>query len=87
MNRRRVESKRALRIPGLLVFVLLLAAAVFLLWAEHKAHIIGLLPFALLLLCPVVHLFMHHGHSHGDPASGTSHGREPHLTAGGNNEH
>ena len=63
---------------GLLVFTLV---AGFFLAAEHKAHLLGLytehevhilnaLPYLLLLLCPLMHLFMHGGghggHDHGD---------------------
>ncbi len=44
---------------GLLGF---LAIALFLLWGEHRVHILGALPYALLLLCPAMHLFMHGGH-------------------------
>ncbi|HSL98683.1 MAG TPA: DUF2933 domain-containing protein [Candidatus Limnocylindria bacterium] len=40
-----------------------LAAATFLLWEEHQAHILGALPWVLLLLCPILHLFMHRGHN------------------------
>ncbi len=36
-------------------------AAYFLL-SEHRAHFLGVLPFLLLLACPLMHLFMHHGH-------------------------
>lgn len=42
---------------------LFLAVAGFLLWDEHKAHVLGALPYALLLLCLVMHFFMHRGHS------------------------
>ena len=28
---------------------------------EHLAHVFQFLPFALLLACPFMHLFMHHG--------------------------
>ena len=38
-----------------------LAVAAFFLWEEHKAHILGMLPYVLLLLCPLLHLF-HGGH-------------------------
>ena len=31
------------------------------LFTEHRAHLIYFLPYALLLACPVMHLFMHHG--------------------------
>jgi len=50
------------RIPIWLGFCLFLAIALFFLWEEHKAHILGALPYALLLLCPIIHLFMHRGH-------------------------
>lgn len=44
---------------GLAVFG---AIAVFLLFSEHRAHFLGVLPYLLLLSCPLMHLFMHHGH-------------------------
>lgn len=34
----------------------------FLIYRGHTAHLLGLLPYAFLLACPVMHLFMHHGH-------------------------
>jgi hypothetical protein len=50
---------------GVCVF---LAIAAFFLWEEHRAHVLGILPYLLLAACPIVHLFMHHGHNghHGD---------------------
>ena len=39
-----------------------LAIAVFFLFSEHRAHLMGALPFLLLLACPLMHLFMHRGH-------------------------
>jgi Protein of unknown function (DUF2933) len=42
---------------------LFLAIALFFLWTEHRAHFLGVLPFLLLLACPLMHLFMHHGHT------------------------
>ena len=48
-----------------------LAIAGFLLFTEHRAHVLGILPFLLLLVCPLMHLFMHHGHGgHGDHVHG-----------------
>ena len=41
------------------------AIAVVLLWHEHEAHLLGALPWLLVLACPLMHLFMHHGHEHG----------------------
>ena len=48
-----------------LVFFGFLAIAVFFLWQEHRAHLLGALPYALLFLCPLLHLFHggHGGHS------------------------
>ena len=38
------------------------AIALFFLWEEHEAHIMGALPYVLLLLCPALHLLMHRRH-------------------------
>jgi hypothetical protein len=56
---------------GLLV---LGAIAGYFLLTEHLAHVVGALPLLLLLACPLMHVFMHHGHGghghhHGDTAS------------------
>ncbi len=37
------------------------AILLFYLIAEHRAHLYGALPYILLLLCPLMHLFMGHG--------------------------
>ncbi len=47
---------------GLIALVGFLAVATYFLWEEHQAHILGILPWAILLLCPILHLFMHRGH-------------------------
>ena len=51
------------RLPLWLAFCMFLAIALFFLWQEHRAHILGVLPYAVLLLCPLIHLFMHRGHN------------------------
>lgn len=38
------------------------AIAAYFLLSEHRAHFFAALPFLLLLACPLIHLFMHHGH-------------------------
>ena len=38
--------------------------AVYFLLTEHLAHVVGALPFLLLLACPLMHVFMHRGHGH-----------------------
>jgi hypothetical protein len=48
--------------PAPLVLMGFLAIAGFYLVTEHRAHLYGVLPWLLLLACPVMHLFMHHGH-------------------------
>lgn len=35
----------------------------FFLFEEHRAHLLGALPYLLLLACPLMHLFMHHDHA------------------------
>ena len=51
---------------GRWVFYGFLAAAGLLLATEHRAHLLGILPYLILLACPLMHLFMHH--DHGAPA-------------------
>jgi hypothetical protein len=55
------NSKGWLRSRSGLVFLGFAAIALFFLWEEHKAHILGFLPYALFLLCPLMHLFHGHG--------------------------
>jgi len=40
------------------------------LWQEHRAHLLGALPYVILLACPLMHVFMHRGH----------HGHRPHSS-------
>ena len=42
------------------------AIAVFFMFSEHRAHFLGVLPFVLLLSCPLMHVFMHHGKHHNE---------------------
>ncbi len=53
-----------------------LAVAGFFLWTEHKAHLLGVLPYLLLAACPLLHLFHHGGHG------GHQHGARPPESAG-----
>lgn len=50
------------------------AVAGYFLLTEHLAHVVGALPYLLILACPLMHLFMHgghggHGHHHGPQGS------------------
>lgn len=46
---------------------LLLGIAAFFLFTEHQVHVFGVLPYLLFALCPLMHVFMHHGHHHSHP--------------------
>ena len=49
-----------------LVLVGFLIVVAYFLATEHRAHLVGALyylPFLLLLACPLMHIFMHSGHS------------------------
>ena len=58
--------------PGI-ALSMLLVIGLFYLAREHYGHLSQLLPYAILLLCPLMHLF---GHSH----SGHGHHAEMHDT-------
>ncbi|MBI5006048.1 MAG: DUF2933 domain-containing protein [Nitrosomonadales bacterium] len=59
------------------VFYGFLAIGGFLLFTEHRAHVLGILPYLFLLACPLMHMFMHHGHgahgSHSEQGQHTHH--------------
>ncbi len=50
------------------IFIGFLAIGGFFLITEHRAHVLGWLPYIFLAACPLMHLFMHKGHGghHGD---------------------
>ena len=62
-----------------LVFLGFAAISVVMLWKEHSAHILGVLPYLFLLACPLMHVFMHGGHG----GHGGGHGEGPTDTRGG----
>ncbi len=45
-----------------LATLMLISAALYFLIVEHGAHVLPYLPFLIILLCPLMHLFMHKGH-------------------------
>jgi len=59
---------------GLVLCGFLLISGFFLL-TEHAAHLFGVLPYLLILACPLMHLFMHHGHG-GHHGGGNNNPRE-----------
>jgi hypothetical protein len=42
----------------------MLAVLSFLVYTGHSAHLLGVLPYLLILACPLMHIFMHGGHHH-----------------------
>lgn len=73
------EQKEAKQLSrGRWVFYGFLAVAGFFLFTEHRAHVLGVLPYLLLLACPLMHLFMHHGRGSHD-----RHTQDQHSSEGG----
>jgi hypothetical protein len=54
-----------------------IAAMLYFLLTEHRAHFFQALPYVIFLLCPLMHLFMHHGHgrNHSGGSDSTTRGR------------
>ncbi|EIF32170.1 Protein of unknown function (DUF2933) [Burkholderia sp. Ch1-1] len=55
-----------------LVLIAFLAIGGFYLVTEHRAHLFGWWPFLFVLACPLMHLFMHHGHGGHDDSDNAS---------------
>jgi hypothetical protein len=70
MSPRNRSTGRFLATPAGIALCVFLAIAAFFLWVEHRAHLLGALPWLLLAACPLLHLFMHRGGHSGH------HGRE-----------
>ncbi|CAB3689409.1 Protein of uncharacterised function (DUF2933) [Achromobacter denitrificans] len=62
------------RSPYMIALLALGAMAGYFLWAEHRAHVSQWWPYALLLLCPLMHVFMHKGHGGGTHSGGRGQG-------------
>ncbi|MGM7317317.1 DUF2933 domain-containing protein [Idiomarina sp. ST10R2A5] len=43
--------------------IVLIGVALYFLFVEHANHVLPYLPYFILLLCPLMHLFMHKSHS------------------------
>src|SRR6266536_4174076 len=58
------------------VFLAFAVIGAFFLLAEHRAHVLPWLPWLFLAACPLMHVFMHHGHgAHHHGGNGGSDGR------------
>ena len=68
MNTGHDQAKSFLRTPAGIALLAFLAIAAFFLWTEHRAHLLGVLPWLLLAACldhALVHACGRHG-GHGD---------------------
>lgn len=61
-NERQTQIGNWLRRRSSWVLLAFLAIAAFFLVTEHTGHLFGILPYVLLLLCPLLHLFLHGRH-------------------------
>jgi hypothetical protein len=64
------NESRFWRSPGGIALLVVALVGGFFLYTEHRAHLFGVLPFLLILACPLMHVFMHHGHRHGGHSQG-----------------
>lgn len=55
------EKSWWLSLRGIVILIVLIAIGYYL-FDKHRAHLFNVLPLALLLLCPLMHIFMHGGH-------------------------
>lgn len=61
--------------PQGLVALLFISFPTYFLFIEHREHIFQFLPYLILLLCPLMHIFMHGGHgNHHSSDHDSSHG-------------
>jgi Protein of unknown function (DUF2933) len=71
------SQKTFWRTPQGTAAIALIGAVTYFLLMEHRAHFFQALPFLILLLCPLMHMFMHGGHGHAG---------QDHDSAGADNE-
>lgn len=63
MNYENQSQRRSWFSSGRTVVLLLILTSIgVLLFTGHGAHLLGILPYLLLLACPFVHFFMHASH-------------------------
>ena len=66
----RCTKQHSVRFTWIAFGVFGLVAAFFLL-TEHRAHLLGWVPYLIFLGCPLMHLFMHRSHGQADRDHGS----------------
>lgn len=46
-----------------ILILVFLGTGGFIIWSGHQGHVVGILPYLLLLACPLMHVLMHSGHT------------------------
>ena len=69
--------RRRLKSFVLMTSVAVASAAAFWLLRDHWGHALGFAPYLLFLACPLMHLFMHHGHGGHGHESGDDRSNPP----------
>lgn len=78
-NHNHAEHQSFWRSKAAVVMLGFAAVAGFFLITEHWAHLYGWLPFLIILACPLMHIFMHHGHGgHAGHGGGDDNGHHDH---------
>ena len=68
------QDSRRVRRTSRLVFLAFGLIAAYFVVTEHRAHLMGYLPFLLLAACPLLHFFHHRGHGAHERRDGESRG-------------
>ncbi|GEM_PF-3189673 len=74
MNRS-IGHRSAFGIPWWVFLIGFLGIAITMNWEEHRAHILGTLPYLFLLSCPLMHFLMHGGHGDHEGHGGGGRGK------------
>jgi hypothetical protein len=69
---KRVEKEKGGKSTNLYLIIAFAIIAYFL-WTEHRAHVISALPYLLILLCPIIHVFLHRNHNKDVSDNGQKH--------------
>lgn len=52
--------------PNGIAAIIFIGFVAYFLFMEHRQHLFQALPFLIILLCPLMHFFMHKNHGHKD---------------------